>query len=144
MIAVKLVSKKEASSWIHSLKPSAAIGILLSGDRWSCVDEIFLAKADGEKTVGIVTIASNGEGMSGKPTIVAIYVLPEYRRRIIGFSLLDAAVDYMLSKGLEPICIDALNSKILAMVSRLPVQKRQKINVVDFSMGGAMDAIFEA
>lgn len=143
MVGIQLASKEQAFRWVRSLKPSPAVGALLPGDRWSCMDEVFLAEME-DKIVGIATMASNGEGMSGEPTIVALYVLLEYRRRNIGFQLLDAAVDYMVSKGLEPIRIDAISSKIIPMISRLSIEKRRKINVVDQSMGGATDFWLEA
>lgn len=142
---IKIIPKVEAAEWVRSLhftKPSMVLGMLLAGDRWSCVDKVALATID-SKIVGIATIAPNGEEMSGEPTIVAIYVLREHRGSRIGYQLLEAAVDYMLSKGLVPIHIDAFNSKILRMIDRLPFEKRQKLNVVDQSMDGAMDKMFE-
>ena len=80
--------------------------------------------------------------MSGEPTIVAIYVLHEYRKKGIGSKLLEAAVDYMLQEGLEPIRIEVLNSKVLQMINRLPIEKRQKLNVMDQSISG-IDAILK-
>ncbi len=146
MAQIKVVPKADAAEWVHSLhstKPSMAMGLLLAGDRWSCVDEVALATVDGE-IVGIATIAPQGEMMEGVPTIVAIYVLHGHRHRGIGYELLEAAVDYMLAKGLEPIHIDSINSKVSRMIDRLPMEKRQKISVVDSSMGGAMDAMLES
>lgn len=146
MAHVKVVPKADAAEWVHNLhltKPSMALGLLLGGDRWSCVDEVTLATVDGE-IVGIATIAPHGEEMSGTPTIVAIYVAHEFRSSSIGFELLEASVDYMLAKGLEPIRIDVMNSKVSRMIDRLPMEKRQKLSVVDSSMGGAMDAMLES
>lgn len=145
MADIRIVPKGEAASWVHSLhssKPSMALGLLLGGDRWLCVDEVALATVD-HAVVGIATIAPEGEMRDGEPTIVAIYVLHEHRASGVGYELLEATVDYMLSKGLEPIRIDAMNSKVSRMVDRLPAEKRQKISVVDQSMGGAMDAMLE-
>lgn len=105
--------------------------------------EVVAAKLDGE-IVGIATIAPEGEQMSGEPTIVAIYVLREYRSSGVGYQLLEAAVDYMLSKGLEPIHVDIFNSKVSRSIARLQIEKRQKINAVDQSMGGMFDLIMEA
>ena len=127
---------------MHFAKPSMALGLLLGGDRWLCVDEVALATVD-DMIVGIATIAPEGEMRDGEPTIVAIYVLHEHRASGVGYELLEATVDYMLSKGLAPIRIDAMNSKVSRMINRLPAEKRQKLSVVDQSMGGAMDAMLE-
>lgn len=145
MADIRIVPKAEAASWVHSLhfaKPSMALGLLLGGDRWLCVDEVALATVD-DMIVGIATIAPEGEMRDGEPTIVAIYVLHEHRASGVGYELLEATVDYMLSKGLAPIRIDAMNSKVSRMINRLPAEKRQKLSVVDQSMGGAMDAMLE-
>lgn len=82
--------------------------------------------------------------MSGTPTIVAIYVTHEFRSSGIGFELLEAAVDYMVAKELTPIRIDVMNSKVSRMIDRLSTEKRQKLSVVDSSMGGMMDAMLES
>lgn len=146
MAHIKVVPKADAAEWVHSLhstRPSMAVALLLGGDRWSCIDEVALANVDGE-IVGIATIAPNGEEMSGTPTIVAIYVAHGSRSSGIGCELLEAAVDYMLSKGLEPIRIDVMNSKVSRLIDRLSTEKRQRISVVDSSMGGMMDAMLES
>lgn len=144
MVKIQIVSKAEAAEWVRSLhsKPSMALGILLAGDRWSCVTEVAVAMIN-DKIVGIATIAPDGEQMSGKPTIVAIYVLYEHRKAGVGYQLFETAVDYMLSKELEPIRVDVMNSKVLRMINRLPIEKRQKLSVADHSGGGAIDATLE-
>ena len=144
-IVFEVLPKADVTEWVyslHSAKPSMALGILLAGARWDCVTESVVAKVNG-KVVGIATIAPKGEQMSGEPTIVAIYVLHEYRGEGIGFRLFEKAIDYMLQKGLEPIRVNVLNSKVLHMINRLPVEKRQKLKVVDQSMGGRLDSIME-
>ncbi|RJQ30588.1 hypothetical protein C4572_03955 [Candidatus Parcubacteria bacterium] len=64
---------------LHS-KPSPAMGILFAGDRWACVEKVAVAEVDG-KIVGIATIAPKGEQVSGKPTIVGLYVQHQYRQK---------------------------------------------------------------
>ena len=144
-IEIRIVPKAEAAEWVwslHRIRPSMALGTLLAGDRWSCVSEAAIAEEEG-KIVGIATIAPEGEQMSGEPAIVGLYVLHQYRGRGIGYQLLEAAVDYMLSKGLKPIRLDVVNSRVLRMVERLPAGKRQKLNVVDQSMAGMLDLMME-
>jgi len=144
-VEIQIVPRADVAEWVHSLhlaKPSMALGILLAGDRWSCIRKVVVAKVD-DKIVGIATIAPEGEERSGEPTIVAIYVLHEHRSYGIGYQLLEAAIDYILSKGLEPIRLDIVGSKASRMIERLSIEKRQKLNVVDQSMGEALDAILE-
>lgn len=129
-------------SSLHAERPGMALGLFLAGDRWECVDEVALAMV-GSEIVGIATIASRGEMMNGKPTIVAVYVLKDHRLKGIGYELLEATIDYMSLKGLTPIHIDALNSKVLRMINRLSIEKRQKLSVVDQSKGETLDAILE-
>lgn len=143
MAEIRFVSPEKAADWVRSLKPSMAIGTLLSGDRWSCVDKVALAIIN-QEIVGLATMAFQGEQMDGRPTIVAIYVQAEYRASGIGYQLLETAIDYMASKKMEPIHVDVLNTKVSRMISRLPAAKQQKLNVFDQTMGGMLDAVLEA
>jgi len=131
-ITISPIPKSKAALWISSLDPNPAIGILLAGDRWSCVSHVLIATVNG-KIVGVSTIADKGEMDEGVPTIVAIYVLPEYRYNGIGTRLFEATVDYMLSLGLSPIRVDILSPKIASIVKKLPEQKRASLVVNDLS-----------
>src|SRR3989344_9209087 len=77
---------KEKIRKLHE-KPSAAIGLLLSGDRISCCDEGVVMQ-EGENVIGVATIAPEGEEQSGQPTIVALYVSKEYRGKGYGSQIL--------------------------------------------------------
>ena len=70
---------------------------------------------------------------SGNPTIVALYVLKEYRSEGVGTKLLEAAIDHMITEEMFPIRIDATNSKVTRMVKRLPAEKQEYIDLYDFS-----------
>ena len=145
MVTIEVLSRDAVAAWVdelHATRHGMALGILFAGDRWSCIDEVVTAKVEDE-IVGIATIAPEGEQMSGQPTIVALYVFSEHRRGGVGCQLLEAAIDRMLQRGLEPIRIDALHSGVLRMIDRLPIEKRQKIRVVDQSIGGFFDAMME-
>lgn len=142
---IRISPKSEVASWVHSLqltKPSTSIALLLSGDRWSCVGDVVLATEESE-ILGIATIAPQGEMGDGNPTIVAIYILPDNRASGVGYLLLEATVDYMVSKGLTPIHMDVMNSRVMRMIDRLTPERRQFIVTMDLSMGGAMDAMLE-
>ena len=143
----KIVPKAEAVEWVsslHTARPSVALGVLLAGDRWSCVDEVVLATTVFGDIVGIATMAFRGEWESGESTIVAVYVLPDRRGHGIGYKLFETAIDYMLSREFETIRVDAMNSKVSRMIDHLPIEKRQKLNVVVQSFGGMVDAMMES
>lgn len=143
MVQIDVGRKSDVADWLHSLystKPSMVLEHLFSGDRWSCVDELVVATVDGE-IIGIATIAP--QGAMASITMVAIYVLPDYRQMGIGFNLLEAVVDYLLLKGINPIRFEVMNSRVLRMIDRLPAEKWQKISVVDLSVSGICDAMFE-
>ena len=145
MLSIEIVSKAEVIDCVENWclnRPSMALGMLFSGDRWSCIDQVAIAKM-GSQIVGIATIAPRGEMMGGKPTIVAIYVTPEFRSRKIGTQLLEATVNHMIMEKLTPIKIEAFNSKVLRMVGCLPAETRGHIHLFDQSMNGLIDAMLD-
>ena len=142
---IRIVSKTEVEGWVYSLhttNPNVALGMLFAGDRWSCVKEVVLASVD-DKIIGIATIAPKGEVINGDPTIVAVYVIRDFRSSGIGYELLETSVDYMISKGMVPIRIDVMNSKVFRMIKRLPIEKQEILSIADHSMGGALDIILD-
>jgi GNAT superfamily N-acetyltransferase len=145
MVKIEVVAKEDVEPWVNSLHrktPSLALGLLLAGDRWQCVSEAVIARK-GRKIVGIATIAPSGEEGSGKPTIVALYVLPGFRSKGIGSLLLKEAIDYMANRGWQPIYLDILNSKVFRLLEKLPEGLKTKIVVRDFTQGGALDLLLE-
>jgi len=143
-LKISIVPANQASGFVRTIHESANMSspILLGGTRWDCVEEAVLAMING-KTVGIATIAPQGEENSGQPTIVAIYVLPEHRHNQLGYKLLEAAVDQMIAKNLVPIRLDVLNSKVMKMINRLPEEKRNQLKIHNCSGGNFLDKILD-
>jgi GNAT superfamily N-acetyltransferase len=133
VVKIESISKSEASKWVSTLPPSLAVGVLLSGDRWLCVDHVLVAKVD-NNIAGIVTIAEHGETGNGTPAIVALYVRKDYRNHGIGFNLLNSAVDYMIKYKMTPIRMDILNPKVIKLIEKLPEEKRACLDIKDFSL----------
>jgi len=131
-LTISPIPKSRAALWVSSLPPSPTIGILLAGDRWSCVSHVLTATVNGQ-IIGISTIANKGEMGEGVPTIVALYILPKYRNNGIGARLFEATVDYMLQLNLCPIRVDILNPKIVSMVKKLPKEKKSRLVINDLS-----------
>ena len=51
MIEIQILPKADLAEWarlLHSTEPSMALGVLLSGDCWSCVSEAAVAKINGK------------------------------------------------------------------------------------------------
>ncbi len=142
----EITDKDKVISWINMLRAtrsSLAVAILLSGDRWSCVDKVVLATNADDEIVGISTIASKGEMGIGQPTIVALYVLSEYRGLGVGYRLLEATADHMMSTEYHTIHVDVMNSKILHMINCLSIEKRVLFSIDDQS-NDRLDIIIEA
>lgn len=91
----------------------------LSGRRWSSVlaesmHDSFIV-LDGEKYVGTSSIcAARDEKMSGWGEIISIYLLPEYFGKGYAKLLLDCAIDALIDKGFNKICLWVLNENIRA------------------------------
>jgi len=117
-------------------KPDIAIGLLLSGDRLSCCDEGVIAEQE-SRLIGVATIAPEGEEMSGQPTIVGLYVVPEYRGRGIGSQILQRAVERCIERGFNKIRMDVMSSNAMKIIKKLPDELKNKIDVHD--LGNIMD-----
>jgi len=117
-------------------KPNMAIGILLAGDRLSCCDEGVIMQ-ERENLIGVATIAPKGEQMSGQPTIVALYVAPEYRSKGYGSRILQKAVERCLERGFENIRMDVMSSNATKIIKKMPEEIQEKLDVHD--LGNIMD-----
>jgi GNAT superfamily N-acetyltransferase len=80
---------------------------------------------------------------SGKPTIVALYVLPEWRQKGVGAKLLADTIDYMIANDMSPIKMDVMSSKAMRIIDSISSDVRNKIEINDQTMGGAMDGMLE-
>lgn len=142
-IEMKIKNKLEINQWIKKLPPSMPVGILLSGDRWFCVDTIIVEENEKDEIVGVATISERGEMKSGEPTIVAIYVLENYRRQGIGLNLLIQSIEYMIEKGLIPIRLDVINSQVNRLIDKLSENLKQHLQVNDMTLGGMLNGVMK-
>ena len=137
---IEIVGMQEVSEWMFLLLFTAAslkLITLFGGDRASCCDEAIVIKNDGGQIVALATIAPNGEQMSGKPTIVGLYVMPEFRRQGLGRKVLEAAIHRCIDRELIPIRIDLMSEGIKSLVEQLSEDIRQQLNAHD--MGAMLD-----
>lgn len=117
-------------------KPNPAIFILLGGDRIACCDEGVIMQ-EGDSLVGVATIAPYGEENSGQPTIVGLYVVPEYRSKGYGKQILQKAIERCLERGFEKIRMDVMSSDATEIIKKLPKEIQEKLDVR--YMGNMMD-----
>lgn len=138
-VEIKIISKRKLWNYLQPFAIKPAIGILFSGERFECCDEV-LAAFENNQFLGAVTLSSKGEMMSGQPTIVALWVSYQYRRKGIGQALLEAAIRRMIERGLTPVQLDSISSKADMMIERLPQELKKVIKV--FS-GGPCDSVLD-
>ena len=130
----KILSRVEFHAWRGSLLPSLSVGILLTGDRLACVDEVLAFEGE---ILGVATIAPQGDEASGVPTIVALYVLPQHRRRGIGRALMEATVWRCRERGFERVRVDVMSAYIMRIIGSLPAELQVVLEVHD--LGDLMD-----
>ena len=111
-------------------QPTLTIAMLLAGDRLTCCDEGIVLK-DNDQLIGLATIAPHGEQNSGEPTIVALYVCPEYRGRGYGRQILIDAIQRCLERGFIKIRLDVMSSAIKKIINQLPPEIKEKLNIID-------------
>lgn len=133
---VEIINKAQLVKFVGSLEPSPAMGILLIGDRLVCCDEAVVLKKGGE-IAGLATIAPDGEQMSGQPTIVALYVLPAYRRQGYGRQLMEAVVRRCFERGFENVRVDVMSAHAMKIIQALPDELKAGLDVHD--LGAMMD-----
>ena len=136
---IKIISKRKLWNYLQPFANKPAIGILFGGERIDCCDEV-LAAFENSQFLGAVTLSSQGEVMSGQPTIVGLWVSYQHRKKGIGQALLEAAIRRMIERGLTPVRLDSISSKADRMFERLP--KELKKVIIVFS-GGPCDAVLD-
>ena len=125
----KVLSINELLVWVDAnISHGPMRGIFFVGDRISCLDEVVGLEEDGQ-IVGVATIAPEGEMRDGQPTIVALYVLPEFRRKGYGRILLEAAINRCIERGFEKIRVDAMSVYAMRIINSLPTHLRDALDV---------------
>lgn len=105
--------------------------MIIGGERaWVCDEAIVFAD---DPLRGIGTIAPEGEGGSGQPTIVGVYVRPADRKRGYGLELFEAAIRRCLERGFNMIRVDALTKGGSALVKKLSPDLLAHLEVHDMS-----------
>jgi GNAT superfamily N-acetyltransferase len=135
-VEIRVLSRDEFLFWLDNLAHSIVVGMLLGGDRLSYCDEV-VGVIEGGNILGVATIAPKGEENSGQPTIVALYLLPEYRRQGHGMPLLEATIKRCIEHGFKKIRIDAMSTGLSKTIAKIAPELRKKLKVRDFH--GVMD-----
>jgi len=127
-VKIKIISKRKLWNHLQPFASKPAIGILFGGERFDCCDEV-LAAFENDQFLGAVTLSSEGELMSGQPTIVGLWVSYQHRRKGIGQALLEAAIRRMIEHGLTPVRLDSISSKADIIIKQLPQELKKVIKV---------------
>jgi len=102
---------------LHDLDEIDPLSIL-APDRIDQCDEAFVAECDG-RVVGAATLAFNGVYAPKRPTLDALYLIPEFRGRGIGFALLERAIRRFIEVGKCPVLCKAESAEMGALLERL-------------------------
>ena len=98
--------------------------------RWFKCDEVHIAEDKGS-ICGFVSIAANGIGGTGHPTVDTLYVRANQRTKGLGSYLLQESIHRLSDRcpGSRIHC-DLQNSAMARLVARLPEELRQKLDIV--------------
>lgn len=110
---------------------SMGVMILFTGDRVSCCDEVVALELGGVIDIAFATISPEGEDYSGQPDIVALYVLPRFRKQGHGKTVLEAAIRRCKERGFSSVCITVLSNHVRRIIASLPEDVRSFLVVVD-------------
>lgn len=136
--SIACIDHTEAQTFVNS-PPTIGKATLFAGAKlWGC-DEILALKDEGGRILGLVTIAADGEDESGVPTIVALYVVHEARRRAYGVSvgalLFAAAVERCIARGFEKTRVDVLSTGMMRLIDGLDARLRDRLDIHTGALG---------
>lgn len=117
--------------------------ILFGGSMLTCVDEV-LAAYENDAFAGAVTLSPVGEMNAGKPSIIGLLVLKEWRRKGIGTKLMESAINRMRERGLTPVNIDVLSKNAMKLVEKLDEKFKKNLIANDQSEHGDCFDMFES
>jgi len=137
-VKVRILNKLELSSWVRSLNFTAVVSLLLGGDRFYCCDEGVAVEVGGE-IVAIATIAPHGEDRSGQPTIVAVYVPPQFRGKGYSKAVMEAVIKRCQERGFKKVRIEVMSKYLMNNINSLPEELRDVLDIID--AGDIMDAM---
>lgn len=134
----EIINRREIAQWVSRLDESFVgvglerfwLGLIFCGDRLACCDEAVVLKIDGE-IVAAATISPEGENADGQPTIVGVYVLPQFRGKGLGRQVLEAAIHRCAERNLIPFRIDIDSTGMHCLVTKLPAEFRDQMIVND-------------
>lgn len=135
---IEVLSWNELVGWVKTQSAGFAMGLLFGGDRLTCCDEAVALKDQGV-ILCLATIAPKGEELSGQPTIVALYTLPEYRRHGYGRLVFVAAINRCRERGFKKVRVDVLSAHVMKIIESLDKEDRDYLDVHDG--GSIMDLI---
>ena len=161
---ITIANTEEVRAWVSASLGTIShekLNLLFGGTRLSCCDEVVVIK-DKRRIVAATSLAPFGEernpGMEkmardpqfaeavqrvnyairpAEPTIVGVFVLPNYRGQGFGRQIMEAAIRRCIERSLIPTKIDLMSTGIKHIVDTLPTELRQHLLIRDH--GGILD-----
>jgi GNAT superfamily N-acetyltransferase len=132
---MRIETKSNWKSDLNNVSP-LILGMLFSGDRFSCCDEALVGYDAKDQFIGIVTISSKGEQYNGQPDIIGLYVNPIHRKKGYGLALLQAAIRRCIERELPtPFGLTIVSSNMTSLYRQLPLSLKSRVKLVDLSLG---------
>lgn len=119
-----ILTKEEIKEFVKTNNPT-----LVLPQREFSFNEIQIFVIENEGIIGMVTI-ERGELFSGEPTLVTLYIKPEYRGKGYGKKLLKEAISYA-KKRFPYLRVDILSSKVKKMIESLPEEEKKFLKIFD-------------
>lgn len=130
VVEVRALSMEELYLWVHALPPSMEVAVLLGGDRLTCIDYAFGVRVNGTIAT-VATIASQGEQMSGEPTLVALFTPRRFRGKGYDVLALKAAIAYCKACEWPQMRFDILSTAESTAVAALTDEERSLLQLHD-------------
>lgn len=130
-MVVRNLSQAEIHDWAMAMTDDFTMSVILfGGDRNSCCPDGGVGiEADGE-IVSVASIARDGEGHNGQPTIVGVMTRPDRRHCGYGRACIMAAIARMQELGLPlPYRVDLVTVGGLALIESLPLSIKCMLSV---------------
>lgn len=124
---IRSIHSQEVYEFISSMLANPLGIFLFHGDRYVCCDEACIVTELG-KVIAIATISLSGE-MGEGPSIVGVYVKPDYRRRGYAIDVIERAIERLKERGAaDKIHIHVMSSTMAAVLEKLPAEFNAQLN----------------
>lgn len=129
----RIISIDEVARWVRDEVGFDVENVTtIGGERlWVCDEAVAVINGD-YGIVAVATIAPEGEGHSGQPTIVGLYTMPMFRRTGFGRAAFKAAIDRCRERGFPQVRVDVTSRHVMRIIKVLTPEDRAYLIVNDY------------